>query len=126
MSDTRSGSGRNQDDDFDRAMRACHAQAVSHLSARTQSQLQQRLRATLTPSAPRRHGWRLATAALLVMGLAGGLYWRSPSLPRAMPPTPVVAGGSAVDSGGLVAVIDETPDLYLWLASDDAVRLASE
>ena len=31
-----------------------------------------------------------------------------------------------VGSGDLVAVIDETPDLYLWLDSDEATRLASE
>lgn len=121
----RSESGRNPDDDFDRAMRAIHAEAVSHLSARTQAQLRQRLRTVLSPPPPMRHGWRLATAALLVVGLAGGLYWRSSTLPRAMPPAPVAAS-EAVDSGGLVAVIDETPDLYLWLASDDADRLASE
>jgi hypothetical protein len=120
----RSGSRRHPDDDFDRAMRASHAEALSHLSARTQAQLRQRLRAALAP-APRRHAWRLATAALLVVGLLGGLYWRTSTRQPVTPPSPVVASQPA-DSGGLVAVIDETPDLYLWLASDDAVRLASE
>ncbi|WP_159017172.1 hypothetical protein [Cognatiluteimonas profundi] len=125
MSELRGGFQPDPDGDFDRAMRACHAEAVSHLSARTQAQLRQRLRAAMAPPPSRRHGWRLATAALLVVGLAGGLYWQSSILPSATPPPPVVASEPA-DGGGLVAVIDETPDLYLWLASDDADRLASE
>lgn len=121
----RIGSHPGDDDGFDRAMRACHVEAVSHLSARTQAQLQQRLRAALAPSRPRRHGWRLATAALLVVGVAGGLYWRLSILPPAVPPSPVMANEPA-DVGDPGAVIDETPDLYLWLASDDANSLASE
>jgi hypothetical protein len=123
MSDLRNGP--SGDDAFDRAMRATHAEAVSHLSARTRAQLQQRLRATLSPPPAQRPGWRLATAALLVAALAGGLYWRSPSLPVTSTPSPVAAA-EPTDNDGLVAVIDETPDLYLWLASDDAQRLASE
>jgi hypothetical protein len=41
-------------------------------------------------------------------------------------PPPAAIATHATDNGDLVAVIDETPDLYVWLDSDEATRLASE
>ncbi|MDB6163377.1 MAG: hypothetical protein JWL98_809 [Xanthomonadaceae bacterium] len=112
------------DDGFDEAMRACHADAVSHLSARTRAQLQQRLRSTLTPATRHRSGWQLATAGMFAVVLASGLYWRYGGSTWA--PTDPHVATIDVDDDRPLAVIDETPDLYLWLASDDAGRFASE
>lgn len=45
------------------------------------------------------------------------------------PEPPLPAQGAAnvdVDNGDLLASLEEAPDLYLWLASDDASALVSE
>ena len=127
MNDQRDERAAIGDEGFDRALRALHADAVSNLSARTRAQLQQRLRIAAMPapsrrSASQRHGWQLASA-LVALLLVAGAYWRT-SLPRA--PSPAAVATASTDNGDLVAVIDETPDLYLWLDSDEATRLASE
>jgi hypothetical protein len=115
------------DEGFDRALRAIHADAVSNVSARTRAQLLQRLRST-TRTAPsrrhglRRHGWQMASV-LVALVLVAGAYWRITALPET---SPAAVATTATDNGDLVAVIDETPDLYLWLDSDEATRLASE
>ena len=123
MNDQRNQRGSIGDDEFDRALRAIHADAVSNLSARTRTQLQQRLRSAAMPASSRpqgaqRHGWQMASA-LVALVLVVGAYWRT-SVPGAPPPAT-----ASTDNGDL-AVIDETPDLYLWLDSDEATRLASE
>jgi len=123
MNDQRSQRGSIGDEGLDRALRAIHADAVSNLSARTRAQLQQRLRSATRPAPARRHGWQMASA-LVALVLVAGAYWRTTSLPGATPPAAVATTNT--DSGDLVAVIDETPDLYLWLDSDEATRLASE
>ena len=127
MKDQKNQRGAIGDDEFDRALRALHADAVSNLSARTRAQLQQRLRSADRPASSRthgaqRHGWQLASA-LVALVLVAGAYWRT-SMPRA--PSPATVATASTDNGDLVAVIDETPDLYLWLDSDEATRLASE
>jgi len=61
-------------------------------------------------------------SALVALVLVAGAYWRT-SMPGASSPAAVA---TASTDGDLVAVIDETPDLYLWLDSDEATRLASE
>jgi putative intracellular protease/amidase len=118
------------DEGFDRALRAIHADAVSNVSARTRAQLRRRLRSA-TGTAPsrlhglRRHGWQMASA-LVALVLVAGAYWRMTALPDKALPATIATTATATDNGGLVAVIDETPDLYLWLDSDEATRLASE
>jgi hypothetical protein len=114
------------DPDFDAALRASHASALTHMSARTRAQLRQRLRATLVDASSIRRSrhWQLATAIALSIALASGLAWRLGAL-RAADPSRQIARGSA-DKSQPLSVMDETPDLYVWLASDDADRLASE
>lgn len=119
----RENQGSSSDDGFDRALRALHAEAVSHVSARTHTQLRKRLRSATTPVESHRHRWRLAIA-LATLVVVAGAYWHSSSLPDA--PSPAAIANTGTDGGDLVAVIDETPDLYLWLDSDEATRLASE
>jgi len=110
---------------FDDAMRAAHADAVAHVSTRTRVQLHNRLRAAMSAPRPaRRHrpAWGLALAGSLALVAVIGLRTRAPE-PAAPPP---VAAERSGDDGDLVASLDETPDLYLWLASSDASGLVPE
>jgi len=113
------------DDDFDRALRARHRDAAASLSPRVQAQLQQRLRALRMPAPfPRqRHpAWGLALACSLALVMVVGIHRRAT---RDLPGPPVAAT-SNTDANELVATLDEAPDLYLWLASDDANNMLSE
>jgi ferric-dicitrate binding protein FerR (iron transport regulator) len=112
---------------FDDALRQRHAAAVAHVSPRTQAQLHNRLAASAT--APRhfvRHrvAWAAATACAALFALVIGLQLRPQPTP-ASSPTSVTDDGQ-VDANTAYAALDENPDLYLWLASSDAVALASE
>ena len=114
-----------RDDDFDRELRHHHAQSLANLSPRTLAQLQQRRQAALHPrrAAPMRaFAWPLA-AVCAIGALALGLQLRQPEIAPAT--TPVIANDTS-DVDSAYAALDETPDLYLWLASSDAVILASE
>ena len=116
-------------DAFDQRLRALHAQALAHVPPHTLA----RLRPVRTRPAPVRHwgGWTMA-AACAVGVLAIGLQWRR-ELPSA-PAAPVVATAPATqeaydpftDFDENVVVLDENPDLYLWLASSEAAALAME
>ena len=120
------------DERFDARIREAHADAVSHLSARTRLQLQLRRGAATTrraPAAPRSFAWPLA-AACAVGALALGLQLRQPDSPG-IDPAPVAAptlASTTQDAGVADAytAFDESPDLYLWLESDDAAMLAME
>ena len=114
--------------DFDDALRQRHVAAVAHLSARTQAQLRNRLaESTAAPRHFVRHrmGWAAATACAAVLALVIGLQLRPQPMPATSPAT-VAGDDSQVDANTAYAVLDENPDLYLWLASSDAVALASE
>ena len=120
-----SRAGVVSDDDFDRALRARHRDAAASLSPRVQAQLQQRLRASRMLVAPARQqhaAWGLALACSLALVLVVGIHRRATG---DMPATPVAAT-SNTDANELVATLDEAPDLYLWLASDDANNMLSE
>ncbi len=120
--------------DFDASLRRHHAQAVASLSGRTQAQLLLRRRAASAPirHAPLRYAWPLAAACAVSM-LAVGLQWR-PSGVKVSPATSVVAAPDSTNAAGepadgefeAYAMLDEAPDLYLWLASNDAATLAME
>ena len=114
------------DDRFDAALRACHRAALGHLSPRAQAQLQQRLRAAFAPAGPRarRPAWAMAAACSLALVVVVGIHRRALDDTAAPSPQPVAAASS--DSAELVATLDEAPDLYLWLASDDANDILSE
>lgn len=123
------------DHDFDASLRNQHAQAVANISARTQAQLQLRRRAATTPTrhaSMRAFAWPLAAACAAGV-LAIGLQWRQPgtSAPAASPVatssgSTSADGESAADEFDTYAALDEAPDLYLWLASNDAATLAME
>jgi anti-sigma-K factor RskA len=113
---------------FDNALRQRHAEAVTHISTRTHVQLRNRLAAsTAAPRHVVRHrmAWAAATACAALFALAVGLQLRPQPMPAVSPAT-VVMDDSQADANAAYATLDENPDLYLWLASSDAVALASE
>ena len=110
---------------FDHDMRKLHAAAVDQISPRTLARLRAARHAAQT--APRRgHAWRWAAASVLpaILAIAVGMRF----LPHSVP-TPLAQPMAAATSGDYadsVAVLDENPDLYLWLASSEAEPLAME
>lgn len=95
-------------DDAD--LQQLHAQAVSQVSPATLARLRA---ARHAPRRPRAHGWWMATAASLVVALGLGISFTAH--PPVAPPMPV-ATAMADDSDEL---LDENPDLYLWLGATD-------
>jgi len=95
----------------DAALQQLHAQALTQLTPATLA----RLRAARQAPVPRTRarGWWLATACTAVVALGLG-YSFTAHLPGT-PPAPVTAS-AADDSGGL---LDENPDMYVWLGSTD-------
>jgi hypothetical protein len=111
---------------FDAQARAAHARSLEALSPRVHAQLQQRRRAALatgpTPAMPRRHGWAWLGAPALALALAFAAPWRT-----AHDPAPVLSTvANAVAANAAPTTLEQDPDFYLWLASSDAVALASE
>jgi hypothetical protein len=118
---------------FDIALRKIHADAVAQVSARTQAQLHQRRRAALSAQSStaagaqgtaRRFGWPLAASFAAILAVVVGVQMRQDSLPAS--PSPALVTSETDDIGATIATLDENPDFYLWLASTDAVALASE
>ncbi|XQA65908.1 hypothetical protein ACM9XC_00650 [Xanthomonas sacchari] len=126
--------------DFDTQMRAVHQAGLQALPAPTLARLraarQQASRAHAAPS--RRWGWLLAAVpALLGAALGVHLLLRpAPSMPTTttasvatatattVAATASVRAGAAVDSDqAATAMLDENPDLYLWLGSDTSLAM---
>jgi hypothetical protein len=118
--------GIDDKETFDRDMRKLHAAAVDQISPRTLARLRAARHAAQT--APQRgHAWRWAAASVLpaILAIAVGVRFlpHSAPTPVAQPMATATSGGAYADS---VAVLDENPDLYLWLASSEAEPLAME
>jgi hypothetical protein len=94
----------------DAALAQLHAHAVTQLSPATLARLRA---ARHAPQRARAHGWWLATACSLVVALGLGISFTA--RPPVAPPVQM-AGVAADDSGD---VLDENPDLYLWLGATD-------
>ena len=114
----------NRDARFDAAMRQLHESAVDRVSGRTRLQLQQAHRKTpaASPARPHRLAWPLAASFAAVLALMVGMQlWNEPV------PAPAAAPANVADTDADIdAVLEENPDLYLWLASNDAYALAME
>ncbi|KGQ19546.1 hypothetical protein LF41_2806 [Lysobacter dokdonensis DS-58] len=120
----------------DEAIRALHADALDQLSPRVRAQLQQRRRVALRgegAQAPASR-WRLAfplAAAAAVGALAIGVQLNSlpptTSAPTVAVVQPAATNASAnADETVIASTLEENPDLYVWLASDDAALMAME
>lgn len=120
----------DQDDAFDAAMRDLHAQALTQVSPRTRNRLRAARTAAAVQRAPvRGFGWVLASGFAAVFALAIGLQWQgSPGITapaRTADTDPVDQVVDGMDAA--VATLDENPDFYLWLASnDDTLPVALE
>lgn len=106
----------DHDEAFDRAMRGLHAQALTQVSARTRARLRASRTAAIHPAPARGLRWAVAGGFAAIFALAIGLQWRGPASTGPAPTQ--TAAIEAVDYGA-VATLDENPDLYLWLASND-------
>jgi len=123
----------DHDDRFDNAMRELHAHAVSQVSSATRARLRVARQTAARPSAERepRRGftWVLGSGLAAVFAVAIGLQLRPAQapVPATSAPLAVASVGTprnpgAFDADTAIAALDENPDLYLWLASnDDAV-----
>lgn len=111
---------------FDAIARARHAASLERLSARTQARLAQAQRPATRPVLRQRPAWALPTvlAAIAVLAIAVQLRPEPATAPAAPSADAalVVAGTTSTDPA---AVLDENPDLYLWLASTDDVMPTS-
>jgi hypothetical protein len=114
------------DHDFDTQLRQLHAQAVEHVSPRTRVQLRPRHETARSLPAKRPlHAWPLAATCAIAL-VAGGLFLRHPQQETAMTPASAVTTNSDNEPGDVYAALDESPELYLWLASNDTASLVTE
>lgn len=120
---------------LDAQARRLHAAALSQVSPQTLSRLRAARHAAQAAEAPSRAGhwrWLAATAftAVLAVGIGVQLMPADPALPPAgeQPVASVAASstGAQQDDFGAATLLDEDPDLYLWLASSEAQPLAME
>ncbi|MGS1080209.1 hypothetical protein [Pseudoxanthomonas beigongshangi] len=115
-----------QQHDFDSRARQAHAAALTQLSPQTLTRLRAARRQA--PSASRRAWpWLAATAFSGVLAVMVGLQWL-PSSPTPAPAAdePAVAANASDAALPANTLLDENPDLYLWLASSEAPPLAME
>ncbi|MFC5579372.1 hypothetical protein ACFPOA_15270 [Lysobacter niabensis] len=109
---------------FEDTLRQLHARAVEHVPLRTLLQLRPRGDAARTTARPRLFAWPLAAACAIAL-VAGGLFLRHPNqtIPEEAAPAVAITDG---ETGDVYAALDESPELYLWLASNDPTSLAME
>ena len=117
-------------DDDPLAMRArqLHAQAVDAISPRTRAQLHNRLQAVARRQPRTTTGirdWRWAAAPALALALALGLP-RDSTQPPAVDDSAQIAAAAAAAMDAPVLALEQDPEFYAWLASADALALASE
>jgi hypothetical protein len=105
---------------FDAHARACHGASLQRLSARAQARLAQARRPAVQPAPHPRAAWAVPTAfaAIAVLAIAMQLRPAPRGTAAATPPVATVATTDAA-SPDPAAALDENPDFYLWLASND-------
>ena len=103
--------------DLDATLRRVHAQAVEHVSPRAFVQLRPQPSPRTSPAKPRLHAWPLAATCAIAL-IAGGLFLRQPTQDAAVKPAVVTATDNN-EPGDVYAALDESPELYVWLASND-------
>jgi hypothetical protein len=112
------------DDQFDAAIRARHDAALERLSPRVRAQLAQRRTAALRghSAARRGQGFRYAAGFAALCALAIGLHFGTMPAPISGAP----AASAASSPPAVSTMLDEDPEFYAWLASDDAQLVAME
>lgn len=109
----------NTEHDFDAKLRQAHAQAIERVSPRTLVQLRPQ-RAAVRPSSgkPGLRAWPLAATFAIAL-VAAGLFLRLPLHDEPVVPTAATATTNNSDAADVYAALDESPEFYLWLASND-------
>lgn len=111
--------------DFDTALRQVHVQALEHVPTRTLRQLRPQQAPSRDATAkPHLFAWPLAATCAIAL-VAGGLFLRLPTQPLPVDTAPSVAANEG-EPGDVYAALDESPELYLWLASNDTENLVME
>ena len=103
---------------FDHQARQLQQQADAALSPATLArlrQVRQQVSTASTPSAWRRHRWWLATACSALLAVPVAMQFNHSAQP---PAAPLIASQNA-DAGDDALLFDESPELYLWLGSDN-------
>jgi hypothetical protein len=109
------GHDHDERNDFDAKLRRVHAQAVEHVSPRAFVQLRPRPSPRTTPGKPRLLTWPLAATCAIGL-IAGGLFLRQPTQDASVEPAVATDNN---EPGDVYAALDESPELYVWLASND-------
>lgn len=120
---------QHSDDRFDEAMRALHASAVAHVSPQLRWKLRPAPRVAggvagrfgSWPVGSRRAGVALAGATAAALAIALGFNLRGPAATDTRAPQAPLAASPAA-----AGVLDQDPDFYAWLASEDADMVAME
>lgn len=116
--------------ELDAMLRQRHIEAVARLSARTRAQLHNRTAAVLAAPATRRPGhritWAVAATCTALLAMAFGLQLHPQLAPPKQNAVISPVDTTTNDGDAALATLDENPDLYLWLASKDAVALVTE
>lgn len=115
----------NDDDRLAQRARTLHGASLEALSPRVRAQLRLRAQATaLAAAGPGRRGrdWRWLAAPALALALAFSLPRSGPKAPGDAP----AAGELAAAANPPVVPLEQDPEFYAWLASADALALASE
>lgn len=117
----------DNEDRFDRDMRKLHAAAANHISPQTLARLRAARHTAQTAPRPG-HAWRwiAATAFSAALAVAIGLQFLPQPAPAPTAQPMIAAVDGAGDYSSSVPMLDENPDLYLWLASAEAEPLAME
>ena len=105
-------------EDSDHALRQLQRHAEGALSPATLSRLRQARQHAATQAAAspwRRRRWWLATACSAVLAVTVAMQFNHTSAPTLPAPTGANADDDLADDALL---IDESPELYLWLGSD--------
>ena len=111
------GHDHDERNDFDAKLRGVHAQAVERVSPRTFVQLRPHASPRTSPAKPRLQAWPLAATCTIAL-IAGGLFLRQPTQ-HAPVESGAVTATDTNEPGDVYAALDESPELYLWLASND-------
>lgn len=115
---------------FDRAMRGVHRDALARVSADTRRRLRDASHAATMYAPQRRTAWPVASACAAVVAVAIGWSLHAPP-PAGSPQSRVShstsdvgrtapAATAATEIPAALAALEESPDFYLWLASNEA------
>ena len=113
------------DDGFDRVARRHYARSLDAIPSQTLDRLRAARREAAAHTSPARgFGWILAGGCATVLAMAIALQLQLSPTPA---PVQTAATNAAIDAADLrsdeadsvIAALDENPDLYLWLASND-------